>query len=114
MKLLYKTCADRYSFPTSLRFELPEEPMGAALRRGGFAEVFKCKQSCGREIAVKALLPCTYSGSQRMVDVGHRPTIPCIRCQPSTMLPEVLQGGHNLEHSATSEYIATAGGGDDR
>ena len=74
VKLLYKTCAGRISLPTSLRFELPEEPMGAALRRGGFAEVFKCQQSCGREIAVKVLLPRTYNGSQRMVDVGHRPT----------------------------------------
>ena len=78
VKLLYKTCADRASLPTSLRFELPEGPMGPVMGRGGFAEVFKCQQSCGREVAVKVLLPRTYNGSQRMVDVGHHTRIRCI------------------------------------
>lgn len=71
VKLLYKMCAGCASLPTSLRFELPEKPMGAVLRRGGFAEVFKCQQSCGREVAVKVLLPRNDNDSQRMVDVGR-------------------------------------------
>ena len=71
VKLLYKTCAGHTSLPTSLRFELPEGPMGTALGRGGYADVFKCQQSCGREIAVKVLRARTNSALQRMVDVGH-------------------------------------------
>ena len=71
MKSLYKMCANHTSLPTSLHLEPPEDPMGAAVCRGGFADVYKCQQSCGQEVAVKVLRPCNDDRSQRMVDVGR-------------------------------------------
>ena len=70
-KSLYKMCAGHALLPRSLHFELPEDPMDAALYQGGFADVFK-RQHCGREVAVKVLRPRNATSSQQMANVRHR------------------------------------------
>ena len=54
MKSLYKMCAGRTLLPRSLHFELPEDPVGVVVYRGGFGDVLK-REHRGREVAVKAL-----------------------------------------------------------
>ena len=89
--------------------------MGDVQYRGGFADVLKCE--CGdRTVAVKALRPHDGLSLEDMRNVSHH----WLRCIPvhidelSISFAEVLQGGHNLEISSTSECVAPSGGDHDR
>lgn len=71
VKRLYKICASRALIPRSLRFELPEDTMGAVQYHGGSADVLK--RECGdRTVAVKALRPRPHLSLEDMRNVSHR------------------------------------------
>ena len=55
VKSLYMMCAGHALLPSSLRFELPENPTGVIVYRSRHADVLK-REYRGREVAVKALL----------------------------------------------------------
>ena len=70
MKSLYKMCARRTLLPGSLYFELPEDPVGVVVYRGGFGDVLK-REHRGREVAVKALRVYDNNLRQDIADVSH-------------------------------------------
>ena len=106
-------CATYTTLPRSLHFELPGDAMDDVRYRGGFADVLRCECN-GQDIAVKALRPQASSKEMRRVRQPLRASLSVRTGQLSIRFTEVLQGGHRLEISPTSERTTSDRGDHDR
>ena len=67
-------CADHILLPRSLQIELRDNPMGIALCRGGYGDVYK-REYEGQEVAVKALRIYLNSDLRKITRVSHGDTL---------------------------------------
>ena len=69
LKLLYKTCGHHALLPRTLDIPVHYDRTGAALFRGGYADVWK-GEHCGQNVAVKVIRTYSNSDLQKIIGVS--------------------------------------------
>ena len=70
LKTLYRMCGRHALLPGVLKVPICYDRTGAALYRGGFADVWK-GQHCGRDVAVKVIRTYTNNILQKTIHVSY-------------------------------------------